>query len=93
MQYILSFLGELDYSFLSQVAIRAVLAVIIGTAIGSERARHGRAAGMRTHILVCLGSTLTSMVGIYAQYFLGNNGDILRLSAQVVSGVVSWAQV
>ena len=87
MQYILGFLREISDGFLMQVIIKSVLAVIIGTAIGSERARHGRAAGMRTHILVCLGSTLTSMIGIYAQYFLGNNGDLLRLSAQVVSGV------
>ena len=86
-RYILDLLSDIDIAFLIQVLIRAVLAVIIGTAIGSERARHGRAAGMRTHILVCLGSTLTSMVGIYAQQFLGNNGDMLRLSAQVVSGV------
>ena len=86
-QFIFSLLTNFDIEFLIQVIIRSVLAVAIGTAIGSERARHGRAAGMRTHILVCLGSTLTSMVGIYAQYFLGNNGDLLRLSAQVVSGV------
>lgn len=77
----------IDLEFFVQVIFRAVLAVVIGIAIGSERARHGRAAGMRTHILVCLGATLTSMVGIYAQDYLGNNGDILRLSAQVISGV------
>lgn len=86
-QYIYRLISDLDIVFLIQVLLRSVLAVAIGTAIGSERARHGRAAGMRTHILVCLGSTLTSMVGIYAQQFLGNNGDMLRLSAQVVSGV------
>lgn len=78
---------NIDYAFLIQVLIRAFLAVIIGTVIGSERARHGRAAGMRTHILVCLGATLTSMVGVYAQEYLGNNGDILRLAAQVISGI------
>jgi len=73
--------------FLIQVIIRALLAVVIGTVIGSERARHGRAAGMRTHILVCLGATLTSMIGIFAQKYIGNNGDILRLAAQVISGI------
>lgn len=78
---------DFDFSFLFQVIIRALLAVIIGVVIGSERARHGRAAGMRTHILVCLGATLTSMIGIYTQTFLGNNGDILRLAAQVISGI------
>ncbi len=74
-------------NFAVQVVIRALVAVIVGAIIGSERAHHGRAAGMRTHILVCLGSTLTSMIGLYAHQTLANNGDILRLSAQVVSGV------
>ena len=45
--------------------IRSLVAVIIGGLIGSERARHGRAAGMRTHILVCLGACMTSMTSMY----------------------------
>ncbi len=69
------------------VLIRAALAVTVGIVIGSERARHGRAAGMRTHILVALGAALTAMISIYASEYLGYNGDILRLSAQVISGV------
>lgn len=78
---------ELDLDFLFKVVVRLLLAVVVGTVIGSERARHGRAAGMRTHILVCVGAALTSMVSIYAQQFLSNNGDVLRLSAQVISGI------
>ncbi len=73
--------------FLIKVIFRSLLAIIIGLLIGSERARHGRAAGMRTHILVCIGSALTSMIGLYARNYLLSNGDILRLSAQVVSGI------
>lgn len=73
--------------FAFKIIIRAILAVVIGMIIGSERARHGRAAGMRTHILVSLGAALTSMISIYAREFLGYDGDILRLSAQVISGV------
>jgi len=69
------------------VAIRLVLAVIVGVVIGSERARHGRAAGMRTHVLVCLGAALTALIGIYAQEELGNDGDMMRISAQVISGI------
>lgn len=78
---------EFDYQFLITVAFRSFLSVIVGIVIGSERARHGRAAGMRTHILVCIGSALTSMISIYAQNFLSSNGDVLRLSAQVISGI------
>ena len=73
--------------FMLQILCRSVFAVLIGIIIGSERARHGRAAGMRTHILVSLGAALTSMISIYANHFLGYNGDIFRLSAQVISGV------
>ena len=69
-----------------KVLFRCLLAVCIGVLIGSERARHGRAAGMRTHILVCLGSALTSMISLYVSQYLGG-GDVLRLSAQVISGI------
>ena len=68
------------------IAFRLFLAVIIGGFIGTERARHGRAAGMRTHILVCLGSALTAMTGIYVNEVWGT-GDVLRISAQVISGI------
>lgn len=74
-------------NFTVEVILRCVMAVVIGMIIGSERARHGRAAGMRTHILVSLGAALTSMISIYAKQYLGYDGDILRLSAQVISGV------
>ena len=69
------------------VLIKSLLSVAIGGIIGSERARHGRAAGMRTHILVCLGAALTSMTSMYVSDVLGNNGDVFRISAQVISGV------
>jgi len=77
----------LDIRFYIAILLRAFLAVIIGGLIGSERARHGRAAGMRTHILVCLGSALTSMISIFANEVLGESGDITRISAQVISGI------
>ncbi len=73
--------------FAIKIAVRAITAVLIGVIIGSERARHGRAAGRRTHIFVSLGAALTSMISIYAAEYLGYSGDILRLSAQVISGV------
>ena len=76
-----------DWEFALKVLVRSLLAVIVGGLIGSERARHGRAAGMRTHILVCLGSALTSMIGIYVSDVCGNGGDVLRISAQVISGI------
>ncbi len=70
-----------------EVLIRATLTVVVGTLIGIERARHRRAAGMRTHILVCLGSAMTAMTSLYVSQTLGINGDVFRISAQVISGV------
>ena len=78
---------DIGMEFLIAVVVRSVLAVVIGIIIGSERARRGRAAGRRTHILVALGAALTSMISIYINEILGHQGDILRLSAQVISGV------
>lgn len=69
------------------VIIRIILAAIIGGLIGSERGRHGRAAGLRTHILVCLGAAMTSLTSLFISETLGFSGDVARLSAQVISGI------
>ncbi len=74
-------------SFTFEMFLRCILAVIIGALIGAERARHGRVAGMRTHIVVCLGSTLTSMTGIFVNNYSAMAGDPFRISAQVISGI------
>lgn len=72
---------------LCAILFRVFLAMLVGGLIGSERSRHGRAAGVRTHTLVCLGSTITVMVGLYSVQVLGLGGDPLRVSAQVISGI------
>lgn len=69
------------------VLIRSLAAVLVGTLIGSERARHGRAAGMRTHILVCLGACMTSMTSVFVAQAAGIDGDVFRIPAQVISGI------
>ncbi len=81
---ILVYLTEIDFW---TVLLRAVLAVIMGGFIGMERGKQGRAAGMRTHILVCLGAALTAMTGEFAYEAIGYTGDPLRISAQVISGI------
>ena len=76
-----------DFNIVS-IAVRIFLAMVVGGLIGIERGKQGRAAGMRTHILVCLGSALTVMIGFYAREVLGiENSDPLRISAQVISGI------
>ena len=69
------------------VTVRGLLAAVLGGLVGSERGRRGRAAGMRTHVLVCLGAAMTSMVGLYSAEVLGFTNDPLRVSAQVISGI------
>ena len=70
----------------TSVIVRLILAVVLGGIIGFERGRAGRPAGLRTHILVCLGSTLAIMTNqyIYQQYGVG---DPTRMAAQVISGI------
>lgn len=75
-----------DFNFVT-VALRLVLAMVFGAVIGIERGKQGRAAGMRTHILVCLGACLATMIGFYSAKVLGTTGDPLRVAAQVVSGI------
>ncbi len=77
----------MDRAFLIEVAVKLALSVLLGGFIGIERERHGRAAGMRTHILVCIGAALTSLISIYVNEYMGGTGDSLRLSAQVISGI------
>jgi len=45
-------------------ALRLLLAVVLGGVIGYERYRHGRDAGLCTHIMVCLASTLILIMKI-----------------------------
>ena len=72
---------------IEHMILRLALSVVIGGIIGMERGRHGRAAGMRTHILVCLGATMAAMTGLFINSELGDTGDISRIAAQVISGV------
>lgn len=84
MEKILEVLGTFN---VWSILVRVLLASVFGGLIGSERGRHGRAAGMRTHILVCLGSAITAMTGLYAVEVLNYTGDVFRISAQVISGI------
>ncbi len=70
------------------VCIRMFLAALLGGAIGLERGRQRRAAGLRTHVLVCVGAALTALLGFFSYEVLGClHADPLRVSAQVISGI------
>ena len=77
-----------DLSVVLVSLLRLFIAALLGGIIGLERGRQRRAAGLRTHILVCLGAALTVMIGFFARDVLGiANSDPLRVSAQVISGI------
>lgn len=80
-------LGSLNWDVLKYDLLKLLLAVVFGAVIGSERSRHGRAAGMRTHILVSLGACMTSMISMFVSDVLMQQGDVLRIPAQVISGI------
>ena len=61
--------------------------MLFGAIIGLERGKQGRAAGMRTHILVCLGACLATMIGFFTAENFDTSGDPLRVAAQVISGI------
>lgn len=74
------------------IAVRLALAVICGGIIGMEREHKRRAAGFRTHILVCVGSAMTPMIGEYLLSLRALSpenfsADPLRLAAQVIAGM------
>lgn len=84
MEAVMAYLREFN---IVSIILRLVLAMILGGTIGLERGKQGRAAGMRTHIFVCLGATLVTIIGFYSATILNSTGDPLRVAAQVVSGI------
>lgn len=68
------------------VVVRLVLAVLCGGVIGLERESKRRAAGFRTHTLISIGATLTTLTGQYL-YSIGMYTDPARLGAQVIAGM------
>ena len=67
------------------ITIRALLALICAGIIGYDRNARGSAAGIRTHILVCLGAMIAMSTGVFASMFY--KADASRIGAQVVSGI------
>jgi putative Mg2+ transporter-C (MgtC) family protein len=74
--------GELPAPWLE--AVLALVAVACGAMIGTERERHDKPAGLRTLILVCLGSSVFTMVSFA---FSSTTGDSGRVAAQIVTGI------
>lgn len=84
LKAIFTYLGEWNHV---TVAFRLLVSLLCGGVIGVTRSVRRRGAGFKTHVLVCLGSTLIMMTGEYIYHTFNSGGDIARLGAQVVSGV------
>jgi len=73
----------------TQIFLRLVLSVILSGFIGFERQIHRRTAGLRTHILVSLGSCLIMLTSLYVFDIYKNvaNLDPARIAAGVITGI------
>ena len=67
-----------------EIVLRLLLASLLGAIIGFQRERAKKPAGLRTHILISLGSALFTIVSIYG--FPGT-ADVSRVAAGVVTGI------
>ena len=68
-----------------QDLVSILLAVILGGAVGAEREISGKAAGLRTNVLICLGAAVFTIIS--RQMADGAEGSVSRIAAQIVSGV------
>ena len=75
-----------QFNLISVIA-RIFLAMLLGGLIGLEREKSKRPAGFRTHILVCVGACMTSLIGLFVWQEMGDVADPMRISAQVISGI------
>ena len=75
------------------VLLRLSVAAVLGGAIGMERELRERQAGLRTHLVVCVGSALFTLVSAYGFHeFLVSGGSLVRtdptrIAAQIVTGI------
>ena len=67
-----------------EMPLRLLLAAALGAIIGYQRERAGKPAGLRTHILICVGAALFTVASIYG---FGAAGDPARVAAGIVAGI------
>ena len=82
--HIEGFFEELN---MASVAVRLILATLLGSFVGMERAHKRYAAGIRTFALVCLGSALATMIGLYLGEISALGADVGRIPAQILCGI------
>ena len=83
----LSCLHVLRQPDLLGMSVRVLLALVCGGLIGIERSGKRRPAGFRTHILICLGATMTTATSQYRYLVMRYPISMSRMGAQVIAGV------
>ncbi len=78
------FLGLSDGGHLLRVAVRLLVAAILGGVVGFEREREGKAAGIRTHMLVSLGAALLTVACLEAGF---KSADLSRVVQGLITGI------
>ena len=89
MEFTQKFLSEIrfdSFAFIYGILIPCILALIFGGLIGFQREKAERPAGLRTHALVCLGSTVFTLIS-YLGFSLQNGVDPSRIAAGIVTGI------
>jgi putative Mg2+ transporter-C (MgtC) family protein len=71
----------------AELVLRLVLAGALGAIVGAEREMHGHPAGMRTHLLVALGSAVFTVLSFHGFSGFDTGVDPTRIASQVVSGI------
>ena len=90
MEKAMLLLSEFVCSDFAQTIFRVFLATCFGALIGLEREHAHRPAGLRTHILVCVGACLVMLTSEHVYHYyhqFSPNMDVTRLGAQVISGI------
>lgn len=69
------------------IVFRILLSFLLGGLVGLEREWHRQSAGLRTHIVIAVGSTLLTLVSIWIPQEWPGTSDPGRIAAQIVSGI------
>ncbi|HNS08048.1 MAG TPA: MgtC/SapB family protein [Candidatus Ozemobacteraceae bacterium] len=74
----------------SEIIFRLVCSALLGGLVGFEREMHSQPAGLRTHVILAIGSTIAMVLSINLAikfHTVATNGDPERIAAQVISGI------
>ncbi|MEM7645974.1 MAG: MgtC/SapB family protein, partial [Pseudomonadota bacterium] len=81
----LELVGEVSIYF--GIGLQVLMALLLGGLVGFDREKKLKSAGIKTNILICLGATLYTSLGVLISSTSDGAGDPARMAAQIVSGI------